>query len=442
MEAETIKKKKLILLELNEINFDAIRYYLNAGKKLPGFENLFTKGILNTSAEVEYKNLEPWIQWPSVHTGKTFDEHQIFRLGDVVHSQEHQIFEEVESMNYTVGAISPMNARNNLSDPAYFIPDPWTKTDTDKSFLSEALSKAINQSVNDNSNSKLTMLTVIRLIFSFISLVPVSKYADFIFYAMSCIRFKWKKSIFLDKFLFEIHESLLDKNKTDFSTLFLNAGAHIQHHYFFNSQYIKDDNLKNPSWYIDENQDPLFEVFLQYDHMIQRLQKKKDYQLIIATGLSQKPYHHTKYYYRLKNHNAFLDLVGIKFKNVYPRMTRDFLITFSSKRDLEDAKKILGDIVFDNNIKMFGEIDNRNNELFVVLTYPHEIFNNTLIKSKEKSIKLFDHVSFVAIKNGEHHSKGFAYFSEDLNDYLPNQNAHVKNIYSTIKNYFSENNDC
>ena len=75
------------------------------------------EGILETSSENNYDFLEPWIQWPSVHTGYEFSEHKIFRLGDIVKSDFPQIFEKIENKGFSVGAISPMNARNDLINP-------------------------------------------------------------------------------------------------------------------------------------------------------------------------------------------------------------------------------------------------------------------------------------------------------------------------------------
>lgn len=59
-----------------------------------------------------------------MHTCKTYSEHGIFRLGDIVGSRGPQIFEQIEHAGYRVGAISPMNAENRLDFPAFFIPDP------------------------------------------------------------------------------------------------------------------------------------------------------------------------------------------------------------------------------------------------------------------------------------------------------------------------------
>ena len=120
--------KKLILIELNEINFDAVNFYIEKGESLPGFNKLIDQGIIATKAEYEYENLEPWVQWPSVHTGKTFKEHRVFRLGDFVNSSHDQFFEQVEKAGYialTSSGISvvPSDSFNNglstrLSSPS------------------------------------------------------------------------------------------------------------------------------------------------------------------------------------------------------------------------------------------------------------------------------------------------------------------------------------
>ena len=67
---DTKNKKRLILVELNEINFDVVKNYIQQNIALPGFKKIIDDGIQVTNAEKEYDNLEPWIQWPSVHFGK------------------------------------------------------------------------------------------------------------------------------------------------------------------------------------------------------------------------------------------------------------------------------------------------------------------------------------------------------------------------------------
>ena len=84
-------ERKLNLIELNEINFDIIKLYVNANpQQFPGFSTLFSLKEFRTFSEERYELIEPWIQWVSAPTGKTFDEHGVFHLGDaeqLKHSQ-------------------------------------------------------------------------------------------------------------------------------------------------------------------------------------------------------------------------------------------------------------------------------------------------------------------------------------------------------------------
>ena len=159
---------KLLFIQLNEINFDLVDKYLSASKKNK-FNNL--KSIrqnyktFDTYAEDDYENLEPWIQWPSVYLGQSFDQHKIFRLGDIVyHPEKKQIFEIIEDKGYKVGAIFPMNAENRLRNPSYFIPDPWTSTHSDNSNFSKRLLAMFRQTVNNNANGNLSFSSILTIL--------------------------------------------------------------------------------------------------------------------------------------------------------------------------------------------------------------------------------------------------------------------------------------
>ena len=429
--------KKLFLLELNEINFDVVRYYLDKKIYLPGFNKIIKEGITTTEAEMEYQNLEPWIQWPSIHTGKTFGEHNVFRLGDFVCSSHQQFFEKVEKAGFSVGAVSPMNASNKLTAPAYFIPDPWTQTPCDDSYLSRRITEAIVQAVNDNAMSKLTIKTIFSLVLVFIALVKPSRYIPMARYAFQAVGKPWRKALFLDMLLYEFHKTLFKRQSPDFSTLFLNAGAHIQHHYFFNSPFVDSPDLNNPSWYVSKDDDPFLEMLKVYDAMLLDLINLPFTEVIIATGLSQKPYEQLKFYYRLKDHRMFLEDVGIVFKGVIPRMTRDFLIEFDTVEMAALAEKQLAAIVVDSKVRLFEEIDNRGKNIFVVLTYASEITKETIINVTGRNVLLSDQVIFVAIKNGEHQSKGFAYFSKGVVKFSPAQGSHVSQIHNSVLQFFN-----
>ena len=427
---------KLILIELNEINFDAVSSYLDRGVFLPGFKKVVDAGLVITEAESEGKHLEPWIQWPSVHTGKTYDEHKVFRLGDFVNSNQGQFFEKVEKAGFKVGAISPMNAANKLNTPAYFIPDPWTQTSCDGSFFSRAIDSAVSQAVNDNSQSKLTISTVLSLVLVFLALVRPVRFIPMVKYALRALGKPWRKALFLVMLLYEIHKTLFKRKGPKFSTLFLNAGAHIQHHYFFNSPFVESSELQNPSWYIENYEDPILEMLKVYDSVLLDLLNLPDTEVIVATGLSQKPYEQLKFYYRLKDPQGFLNAAGIFFSDVVPRMTRDFLVSFDTVEQAALAEKQLSEILVNDKVRLFEEIDNRGKDIFVVLTYPSEITKETTISISGENLSLSELVIFVAIKNGEHQSKGFAYFSDGVSEFAPPQGSHVSKIHNTVLQFF------
>jgi hypothetical protein len=435
-------KKPLVLIGLNEINFDVVRRYLTSGAgDFPSLQRLLSYREVRTSCEKQYELLEPWIQWPSVQTGLSYDEHAIFRLGDVVNSQVPQIFEQLEERGLRVGAISPMNAANRLKQPAYFIPDPWTLTQPDGSWWSRKLHGAIAQAVNDNAQSRLQPVNAIYLLCGLLRFASPRNYGLYLKLALGARKAPWRKALFLDLFLHDLHMSYLARKKPDFSLLFLNAGAHIQHHYFLNARPLRGSGpVRNPDWYISQDADPVAEMLKVYDRIVSDYLDIGGVEKIFATGLSQKPYDRVKFYYRLKDHQAFLQMLGVAFDSVAPRMTRDFLVTFADEAEASRAEARLGRVAVvsgDRSIPLFGEIDNRGASLFVTLTYPEEIGPELEVDLEGRRWKLAPHVAFVAIKNGMHQEDGFAYFSDNVASCAPEIGTHVKALHAAVLGYFS-----
>ncbi len=424
------KDKKLLLIQLNEINFNYFKNFI-FDNKYKNLKELYNLNYYETYSENEYENLEPWIQWFSAVSGLDAKTHKLFHLGDIEKSNVDQIYEIIENKGYKVGAISPMNVKNKLKKPAFFIPDPWTKTNPDNNFWSKKIYKAIKQVVNDNAQSKISIESLFILIISFLRFFKINN----IFLYLKLILFSkkkpWNKSLFLDLFLHDIHLSLIKKD-LNFSSIFFNAGAHIQHHYFYN---MGDEKKKNPKWYIDNKFNPAEELFEVYDRIIGNYLTLFKKNIIIATGLSQVPSSKPVYYYRLKNHKKFFQKFGIIFHEILPRMSRDFLIVFNNKKDADNAAKKILLIQDQFGNKLFKEIDYRENSLFVSLTYPNEINEKTKAIFGNIQLNLINEVSFVALKNGIHSQNGYLFTS--LNIQSNNKtNFHIKKIFEILDNYF------
>ena len=108
----------MLVIQLNELNFDYAKHYIEK-YNLVNFKSLIKLNNCITSSETKYETLEPWIQWVTFNTGKSADEHEIFRLGDVDNLKYQQIYEKVEDLGYKVGGSCPMNTKNKLKKPVF-----------------------------------------------------------------------------------------------------------------------------------------------------------------------------------------------------------------------------------------------------------------------------------------------------------------------------------
>tara|TARA_A100001234_G_scaffold220987_1_gene235369 strand:+ start:11153 stop:12478 length:1326 start_codon:yes stop_codon:yes gene_type:complete len=433
-----MNSEKLIVIQLNEINFDLVKKYVDDNKRLPNFKKLFDSFNYSFStSEKKYNHLEPWIQWVSANTGKSYEEHKVFRLGDITNTENlPQIFEKLESMGLKVGAISPMNAKNNLKKPVYFIPDPWTDTEPDNSDFSRRIDRMLSQTVNDNSQGKISFSSFITLIEMVIKSIDIKN----IFYFISMVteavfRKKWIKPMVLDYLIHKLHIKLIKDKSPDVSFIFLNGGAHIQHHYMHNSPYI-DSECINPDWYVPSSEDPFFDMLKIYDEIIGEYVKNNN-KIILATGLTQTPFEKSQFYWRLKDHKKFLSRLGVKYIKILPRMTRDFEVFFNNKLDQEKAIKILKELRLarDNKV-IFEDIEVRKRSIFVTLTYPDEIIKSDHIKYNEKTINIYEHLTFVAIKNGMHNEKGYVFTSKNIKEKFVD-GQHIKSLFQLILNSIS-----
>jgi hypothetical protein len=398
----------LLLIELNEINFDQVRAYSALGL-LPNLTTLIREhGLSETTSEANYEELEPWIQWVSAHTGQTLAQHGIFRLGDVVGRDIEQIWEVAERQGVKVGAVSPMNAENRCVDPAFFIPDPWTRTRVSGPARLRRLYDPIAQAVNDNAESRITASTAMNLIIGLLRFAKPDNYAAYVADVLNAVRGRsWRKAMMLDRLLADVFLREVKGTRPEFATLFLNAGAHIQHHYLFNSA-VYNGALRNPDWYIKSGLDPVLDVYALYDRIIGQVRRAfPEARLMLVTGLHQDPHDAVTLYWRLRDHAEFLKRHALEFTRVEPLMSRDFLIYCACEEQAARTAERLATMVSSDGRPLFS-IDNRGDSLFVELIWAEPIesdftflFGNTPVHGLHRD------VAFVAVKNGKHNEIGY-----------------------------------
>ena len=203
-ESGRLMPQQLLLLELNEINFDYVASYVGRGG-LPNLGRLIRRnGVARTVSEQRYEDLEPWIQWVTAHTGMPLAAHGVFRLGDIVHKDLPQVWEQLEGHGLSVGAISPMNASNRLRQAAFFVPDPWTATPPTATARLTALYQGIVQAVNENAQSKVSRKSLAGLLTGFASYARPANYGTYLRLAATSPRCPWRKALVLDLLLADV----------------------------------------------------------------------------------------------------------------------------------------------------------------------------------------------------------------------------------------------
>lgn len=400
----------LLFLELNEVNFNFLESYIAQGH-LPNFAEFFRNyGYAETTSERRHEELEPWIQWVTAHTGLSLSEHGIFRLGDIVSADFEQIWDRLAQEGLKVGAISPMNAKCRAKDAAFFVPDPWTQTDIIAAPIVKRMVRAIVQAVGDNAEGHLSGRSLIDLSIGAAAVAAPAHYSRYISYIAKARSQPWLKAVFLDQLLSDLFIKSVRRHRPNFASLFLNAAAHIQHHYMFSSSAYTGA-MKNPEWYVPASIDPLLDVYTAYDKILGDVAARfPDARIMLATGLHQDPHPKVTYYWRLKDHNRFLKCIGADFANVEALMSRDFLVKCNDSSQAANTSALLESAIAEDGEKLF-EVDNRGTDIFAMLTYGKDITPQMTYQiGDRKFVGLDDNVAFVAIKNGQHN--GIGYFSD------------------------------
>jgi hypothetical protein len=428
----------VISLEINEVNFDYVKYYTSKGQ-LPNFLALIDRyKTYETISEKHYSYLEPWIQWPTVYTGRTYEEHGIFRLGDVVSKDCSQIWEELEKRALKVGAVSPMNAANRCKHPAFFVPDPWTNTTVSGGRRLQSLFDGIKSIVNANSSGNVKRSVLMRFALNAIPEMRIESFFQYVKLIALSVKYKWARAIVLDRLLTDIFIRAWIKHRPDYSSIFLNAGAHIQHHHLYESAAY-DGNQRNPNWYSDaqtKGVDPVLIVYQAYDRILKDILTLPNARLMITTGLSQMANAKNIYQYRFIDHAAFLERIGVSDARISPRMSRDFLLEFDNSEKASAAEVVLKKLKFDQ--KPIIEIENRGQSLFCKICYYGEQSGLKNIDFGESVIDMSADVVLVSIENGIHQSKGYHFDTNYLNSENDNlEQIALNSIFSKTLSAFS-----
>ena len=444
----TKNEKKLLVLNINEINFQ----YLKKGARKFKCKNIIfffkDKKKIKTLSEdkIQDKNLDPWVQSVSISLGKPSNYHKIFKSGQTIKKVENQIWDILASKKIACSVWGPMNSlyKPNKNLKLYF-PDPWNhKAVAHPKSLNYFLNLAKYYGANYTDFYNFQFITILsktirKLFFSKILLYFLS---NFIFFTKILFNHKLRNYILF--FIFDLisflkFENLIKKNNSKFCMIFLNSFAHFQHN----------------NW--NDKNDKIF--FLFAEKIFKRINYLASFydDTILFNSFTQKKIK-TEYSLRPQNPYLFLRSLGLKIKNLDQNMTNGGILTFKKKDDLLAAYKILNDFKF-LEFKFFYVEQLGQNRLFYKITlrakvkkkliktqnlskkeilkyFKYNINTNNNLKDKLYSIdeKFWNKIIFIKT-SGVHIPKGeFFYTSNNIK--IREKQIFNHNIFKILKNYF------
>lgn len=419
------KYRRVVRLELNEVSRPILDVMSREGS-IPGFTALDRDlGCIRTTSEVAYEHLEPWIQWATVHSGKSYAEHGIFRLGDARDHRHDQTWELLSDRGIESAILGSMNTFRGRARGGMFLPDPWSKENDAHPESLRALWALISRRVQGHAVSPASLRDVVAGAAAALRMRVSPRLAATI--AAQLVRQRldrrqsWRLAGHFDDFLAGLFQHVLRTSSYGFYTLFLNAVAHYQHHHW--RQFDRagfDTSIETPD--CRPGDDPIRFGYRLYDRIVRDVRAACDdgsTLLVVASGLSQTKHLDDEAqggmnYWRLRDHRGFAAKLGIAPEDVFPMMSRDWQVVIrgNEARLLRARAAIEG--VRLNGERLFQVDRTQPHELFVETAVTRAVSDRTAIVDGERRALGDFHDTFVriAVKSGHHVGTGVLWVSD------------------------------
>lgn len=410
--------QSMILLEFNELTPTVIDRYVSAGH-LPNFARFQSEShVFTTDAEETGERLNPWIQWVTVHSGLSYDEHGIFHLNEGHKLQGKRVWDVLSDAGYHVWLCGSMNIHYRTPFNGAVLPDPWSTTVEPYPDAFDPYFRFVQTQVQEHTNES-------------VPLKPAD-YVRFLTFMMrhgmsaSTVRSilaqllqersgdgKWRRVALLDKLQWDVFRWYFRKHRPHFSTFFLNSTAHLQHAYW---RYMEPDHFQvkpTPEERARYEGAVLF-GYQEMDRLLGQIMELAggNTTLVLATALGQQPctiYEEGggKRFYRPRNLESLLEFAGVdESHDSSPVMSEQFHVYFESPADRESAEQKLRALTVNGRPVMRVEPEDSTG-IFTGCAIFDEIASDARIAGAKGERPFFDlFYKAETVKSGMHHPDG------------------------------------
>ncbi len=424
---QVLRDKKVILLEFNELSPKLIEGFMAQGE-LPNFRRLRDESrVFISDAEEAAPNLEPWIQWVTVHSGLSYDQHGIFHLGDGHKLENKCLWDILSDAGLTVWVCGSMNQRVDLPINGAVLPDPWAAEARPYPESLQPFYRFVRQNVQEYTNDRVPLSMGDYVSFVKFMVTHGLRLRTAIAIAKQLLlervnkQAKWRRATILDKLQWDVFRSYYRELKPQFSTFFINSTAHFQHAHWRDMD-PEPFKVKPTEDHRKEFGGAVLFGYQEMDRIVGEAidMAGTDTTLILSSALGQQPcliYEDIggKTFYRARVFDRVMEWLGAPGKyQVAPVMSEEFHVHFDTEANAIEGARLLRSLQVNGKPAMnvmheSGPSVYTGCRIWEQLP-PDAVLEHTALGKQIPFFRLFYQVE--SLKSGMHHPDGILWVRE------------------------------
>jgi len=418
---------RVIMIEFNELVPRLMDQWIADGS-LPNFKALRDRSLqFVTDADVSSSwDLEPWIQWYSIHTGLAYDQHGVFHLTDGPRAQHRDLFDILGDAGFKLGCGGSMNVKSFPAERGFFIADPWCDGQSAQPAELNVFQRFVSQYVREYSNPDRAAPPVSAAQFvAFMTAHGLSARTiaqtvnQLVREKVKDKNLTWQRAAILDRLGMDVFKHLCRRYRPDFATFFSNSTAHLQHSYWRQME-PEAFKIKPTPGQIEIYGGAIKYGYVMQDRLIREamsLAGPRDL-IVFATALSQQPFLRKEdaggqLFYRPRDVESLLNLLGVTPTKIEPVMTHQFRLTFANRDDVGSAAKVLAGLRCDG-VSMIGMSESAADGFVFDCSVSKQVAPDALVsrQGSNDTLRFFDlFYQIDGMKSGCHHPDGILWLA-------------------------------
>jgi hypothetical protein len=346
-------RNRVILIEFNELTPRLLSQFMADGT-LPHFKKFFDSSTVFTT-RADDAQLNPWVVWPTIHSGVPASEHGIAHMGDGgLNLAFTCVAQELSAKGIRVGVFGSMNV-NYGALSGYYVPDPWDKRGHAHPAFLDDFYRIVAQQVKDSSRYAIDFKQLFGLATFLLrhglTLGTAFAAARQLLVERTNRHLRWRRAMILDRISYDVFRFLNGRLDVEFATFFSNSTAHFQHFYW--SDMEPEAFTSAPPSANSVLAGAIREGYESMDELLRRMMlDNPSATLMLCTGLSQGPRGVAdQFYYRLADYKAFLTFAGLSLQThrITVAMSSEFHIHCETESEAARVGELLSRFSVDDS---------------------------------------------------------------------------------------------